>query len=44
MYFDSFGVEYNPRETKKFIGKKSNTTNIYRIQVNSFKNVWILSY
>ena len=30
-YFDSFGVEYIPKEIKKFIGNK-NITNIYRIQ------------
>ena len=32
-YFNSFRVEYIPREIKKFIGNK-NITNIYRIQVN----------
>ena len=31
-YFDSFGVEYIPKETKKFISGKSITTNIYRMQ------------
>ena len=31
-YFDSFGVEYIPKEIRKFVGKKSITTNIYRIQ------------
>ena len=31
-YFDSFGVEYIPKEIKKFIGNKSIITNIYRIQ------------
>ena len=31
-YFDSFGVEHIPKETKKFIGNKNIITNIYRIQ------------
>ena len=31
-YFDSFGVEYIPKEIKKFIGNKNIITNIYRIQ------------
>ena len=30
-YFDGFGVEHIPKETKKFIGNE-NITNIYRIQ------------
>ena len=32
IYFDSFGVEYNPKEIKKFIGNKNIITNICRIQ------------
>ena len=32
MYFDSFGVEYVPKEIKKLIGNKNITTNFYRIQ------------
>ena len=32
IYFDSFGVEYNPREIMKFIARKKIITNIYRIQ------------
>ena len=32
IYFDSFGVEYIPKEIKKFIGNKNIITNIYRIQ------------
>ena len=32
IYFDSFGVEHIPKETKKFIGNKNIITNIYRIQ------------
>ena len=33
-YFDSFRVEYIPKEIKKFIGNKNIATNIYRIQAN----------
>ena len=32
--FDSFGVEYVPKEIKKPIGNKNITTNIYKIQPN----------
>ena len=32
VYFDSFGVEYIPKEIKKFIGNRNIITNIYRIQ------------
>ena len=31
IYFDSFGVEYIPKEMKKFRGNKNTITNIYRI-------------
>ena len=31
-YFDSFGVEYIPKEIKKFVGNKNIITNIYRMQ------------
>ena len=31
-HFDSFGVEYIPKESKKFIGNKNIGTNIYRIR------------
>ena len=31
-YFDSFVVEYLPKEIKQWIGNKNITTNIYRIQ------------
>ena len=31
-YFDSFGVEYIPKEIRKFIGSKNIKTNVYRIQ------------
>ena len=33
-YFDSFGVEYIPKEIKKFISNKNIKTNIYRIKAN----------
>ena len=32
-YFDSFGVEHIPKETKAFIKNKNIKTNIFRIQV-----------
>ena len=32
VYFDSFGVEYIPKEIKTFIESKNIITNIYRIQ------------
>ena len=32
IYFDSFRVEYIPKEVRKFFGNKNITTNIYRIQ------------
>ena len=31
-YFDSFGVEYIPKEIKKITNSSTVTTNIYRIQ------------
>ena len=31
-YFDSFRVEHVPKEIKKFIGNRSITANIYRVQ------------
>ena len=33
-YFDSFGVEYIPKEIIKFIGNKNIKTNIFRIQAH----------
>ena len=33
-YFDSFGIEYIPKEIKKFMTSKNITANIYRIQAN----------
>ena len=35
IYFDSFGVEYIPREIKKVIRNKNIKTSIFRIQDNS---------
>ena len=32
IYFDSFEVEYIPKEIKTFIGNKNIITNTYRIQ------------
>ena len=32
IYFDSFGVQYVPKENKKIIGNKDIRTNISRIQ------------
>ena len=38
IYFDSFGVEHIPKESKRFIGNKNIITNIFRIQAhNSIK-------
>ena len=36
-YFDSFEVEYIPKEIKKFIGNKNIITNIYRMQAYDSK-------
>ena len=33
-YFHSFGLEYIPKETKKFIGNKNILTNIDQIKGN----------
>ena len=33
-YFDSFEIEYIPKEIKKFIGNKNIKTNIFRTQAN----------
>ena len=35
IYFDSFGVEYIPKEIKKFIGNRNIKANIYRVQANN---------
>ena len=32
IYFDSFGIEHIPKETKKISGNKNIITNLYRIQ------------
>ena len=34
VYFDSFGVEHVPEETKKFIGNKNIKANIFWVQAN----------
>ena len=34
-YFDSFGVDYVPKEIKKFIEHKNIKTNIFRIQADN---------
>ena len=35
IYFDSFGVEHNPKEIKEFIGNKNIKANTYRVQSNN---------
>ena len=35
VYFNSFGVEHVPEETKKFIGIKNLIANILRVQTNN---------
>ena len=35
IYFDSFGVEYVPKEIKRFIGHKNRKTNLFRIQADN---------
>ena len=35
IYFDSFGVEYVPKEIKRVIGHKNTKTNIFRIQADN---------
>ena len=35
IYFDSFSVEHNPKEIKKFTGHKNTKTNIFRIQAGN---------
>ena len=34
VYFDSFGVEYIPKEIKKFMNNKNIIANIFRVQAN----------
>ena len=34
LYFDSFGVEYVPKEIKEFIRNKNIKANIFRVQTN----------
>ena len=35
VYFDSFGVEYLPKEIKEFIGNKNIKANIFWVQANN---------
>ena len=35
IYFDSFSVEYIPKEIRNFIGNKNIKTNIFRIEANN---------
>ena len=46
-YFDSFGVEYIPKEIKKFRDNKNITTDFYRIQeydsiMSGYKSIGLL--
>ena len=34
-YFDSFGIEHVPKDTKRFIEHKNTKTNIFRIQADN---------
>ena len=34
-YFNSFGVEHVPEETKEFVGNKNIIANIFRVQANN---------
>ena len=40
IYFDSFGVEYNPKEMKTFIKSKNIKTNIFRVQAYNSIMPW----
>ena len=42
IYFDSFGVEHIPKETKKFTKNKNIIRNIYRIQ--EYDSILVLCY
>ena len=35
VYFDSFGVEHNPKEINEFVGNKNIKANIFRVQANN---------
>ena len=41
IYFDSFGVEYIPREIEKSVGNKNIKTNLFRIIYNSVMRGYI---
>ena len=42
IYFDSFEVEYIPKEVNKFIGNKKVTASIYQIEAYNLKICWYL--
>ena len=42
-YFDSFGIEYIPKEVKEFVGDKNIIANIFRIQAYD-SVMWIFLY
>ena len=44
IYFDSFGVEYIPKEVKNFIKNKYIKTNIFRVQAYGSIMFWLLLY
>ena len=35
VYFNSFGVEYVPKEIKEFVGNKNITANFFQVQANN---------
>ena len=35
VYFDSFGIEHVPEETKEFVGNKNIIANIFRVQASN---------
>ena len=35
IYFNSFGVEHVPKETKRFIGHKNTKTKVFKIQADN---------
>ena len=44
IYFDSFGVEYVPKEMKKFIGHKNTKINIFRIQAGNSVDISVFYF
>ena len=43
-YFDSFRVEYIPKEVKKFVSNKKHQNKYLQKSSKGFNNVWILLY